>query len=84
MHEQLESVQTERSDVYEEKSLELQKLMIELQKDPIKNSNAIAQVQMDMQELQHNASKVNRTEDLKAYEDSIEAEEEKLADLQEQ
>lgn len=82
MHEQLQKVQTERSDAYEEKSMELQKLMIELQKNPLDNANAIAQLQIQMQDNQYAASKVNRTEDLIAYEKSIEAEEEKLAELE--
>ncbi|MBQ7775199.1 MAG: efflux RND transporter periplasmic adaptor subunit [Lachnospiraceae bacterium] len=82
MHEQLSNVQTERADAFADKDLEMQKTMIELQKDPIKNANAISQLQLAMQDNQYASQKVASTEDLIEYQKSIEAEEEKLAEYE--
>ncbi|MBQ6695101.1 MAG: efflux RND transporter periplasmic adaptor subunit [Lachnospiraceae bacterium] len=84
MQEQLVSVQTERADAFAQKEMELQKQMIELEKDPLKNAEAIIQTQLAMQSNQYAAQKVNSTEDLLEYEKSIEAEQEKLADYEKQ
>lgn len=84
MREQLVSVQTERADAFAQKEMELQKQMIELEKDPLKNADAIIQTQLAMQSNQYAAQKVNATEDLLQYEKSIEAEEEKLAEYEKQ
>ena len=82
MYEQLSTVQEERADEFAKKELELQKVLIELQKDPIENSDAIAQLQLDMQKNQYAAQKVNNTQDLQEYQKAIEAEEEKLAEYE--
>lgn len=82
MYEQLSAVQEERADEFAKKELELQKVLIELQKDPIENSDAIAQLQLDMQKNQYAAQKVNNTQDLQEYQKAIEAEEEKLAEYE--
>lgn len=82
MYEQLETVQTERANKFAEKDLELQKQLIALQTDPITNADAITQLQLEMQNNQYAAQKVNSTEDLIEYQKSIEAEEEKLAEYE--
>ena len=84
MQEQLVSVQTERADAFAQKEMELQKQMIELEKDPLKNADAIMQTQLAMQSNQYAAQKVNSTEDLLEYEKSIESEQEKLAEYEKQ
>ncbi len=84
MQEQLVSVQTERADAFAQKEMELQRQLIELEKDPLKNAEAIMQTQLAMQSNQYAAQKVNSTEDLLEYEKSIEAEQEKLADYEKQ
>lgn len=82
MYEQLTKVQTERANAFAEKDLEMQKNLIVLQKDPLENAEAIEQLQLAMQSNQYAAQKVNSTEDLVAYQKSIEAEEEKLAEYE--
>lgn len=84
MYEQLANVQEERADAFAQKEMELQKTLISLQKDPIENADAIAQIQLTMQSNQYAAQKVNSTEDLKEYQKSIEIEEEKLAEYEKQ
>ena len=84
MYEQLANVQAERADAFAKKDMELQKTLMSLQKDPIENADAIAQIQLTMQSNQYAAQKVNSTEDLKEYQKSIEAEEEKLAEYEKQ
>ncbi len=84
MYEQLSTVQAERADAFAEKDLEMQKNLIALQKDPIENADAIEQLQLAMQSNQYAAQKVNSTEDLIEYQKSIEAEEEKLAEYEQQ
>ncbi len=84
MQEQLVSVQTERADAFAQKEMELQRQLIELEKDPLKNADAIMQTQLAMQSNQYAAQKVNSTEDLLEYEKSIESEQEKLAEYEKQ
>ncbi len=78
----LESIQTSNANSLAEQNLYFEKQMIELQKDPIKNADAISNIQIQMQTNAYLSQIAGSSDEEKKIRETIEVEEEKLADYE--
>lgn len=83
LRESLTARQNDAANLLAAENLKLQKELIELQKDPVANQDAIAEVQIKMQNNQYAASLSGMPADQKDLQQKIEAEEEKIAACEE-
>lgn len=83
LQEKLGTVQTDTANALAAENMNLQKKLIELQKDPVTNADAITEVQMAMQTNQYVSQIAGTSEAQTSLQKEIEAEEERLAGYQE-
>ena len=79
LKKQLESMQTNSANSQAAQSLNLQKQLIELEKDPITNAEKITQIQMEMQTIQYLSQVAGTPEEQQKLQEKIMEEEERLA-----
>ncbi|MGN1146890.1 MAG: efflux RND transporter periplasmic adaptor subunit [Lachnospiraceae bacterium] len=83
LQEKLATVQTDTANALAAENMNLQKKLIELQKDPVANEDAITEVQMAMQTNQYVSQIAGTSEAQTDLQKKIEEEEERLAGYQE-
>lgn len=83
LNKQLTNIQTGNADKLAVENLNLQKQLILLQKDPLKNEDAIVQVQIALQANQYATQSLGNSDAEKTLREGIEAEEERIAALRE-
>ncbi len=83
LQDELEKLSQDTTNKLSAESFELQKKLLELQKDPITNANAIAEVQIAIQTNQYNAQMAGTSKKQTEYREKIEEQQEILAGYQE-
>lgn len=75
----LENIQTNSANSLAAQNLNLQKQLIELQKDPVTNADAITQIQMDMQTNQYLSQIAGASDEQEKLQEKLVEEQERLA-----